>query len=107
MIRQFFQSVEELSPEHFLVLSYAENPGAWFDAKGITRPNFTMSGHRNLLEKARLPVDGQVLEIILRDLNDRGLANTDGLGVSASARTIWGGWCTSLGTELLQSVADI
>jgi hypothetical protein len=104
---QFFRYIDDLSPEHFIVLTYGQHPGAWFDARGITRPNFSISGHRNLIMQADLPVSGAALDIVLRDLADRGLANIDGFDVTASAATVWGGWATELGNELLRFVAEV
>ena len=38
--------VEELSPEHFLVIRYFADPAGWYETKGIARPNSTMGSPR-------------------------------------------------------------
>ncbi|HSI93373.1 MAG TPA: hypothetical protein VK925_07715 [Jiangellaceae bacterium] len=104
---KFFAYVDELAPEHFVVLQYGQNPGAWFDAKHLSRPSFHTSGHRHLIDRARLPVTGPALEIVLRDLSDRGLADTRGFNATVSAQTVWAGWSTPLGDQLLDFISEI
>lgn len=104
---QLFRFVEELSPEHFIVLQYLANPGAWFDAKGLVRPSFTMGSHGHLMDAARMPVVGVALEIVLRDLSDRALANTQSMRTTMTGEGAWQSLTTSLGTELLDFVSSV
>lgn len=104
---QMFQYVDQLAPEHFVVLQYLHNPGAWFDARAIERPSVHMGAPRGLFSRARLPVSGVGLEIVLRDLDDRGLAETSSLGAVMSEGGIWQSRVTELGSALLEFVREI
>jgi hypothetical protein len=95
--------VEELSPEHFVVLTYAADPEGWFDGKGLAKPTFTMGSPRHVLDAAQLDVQGAVLQIVLRDLADRGLADTL-RGGSMTAHGAWQPLTTDLGRLLLKFV---
>lgn len=104
---QMFQYVDHLTPEHFVVLQYLDNPGAWFDARDIARPSIHMGAPRSVLIHARLPVAGVALEIVLRDLNDRGLADTGSLGAMMSEAGVWQGRVSDLGRALLEFVREV
>ncbi len=88
MAMRLLQYVEELAPEHFVVLTYLADPRAWYDAKGIDRPTGVMGPRRNHLERANTGVTGDELTIVLEDLERLGLANSSGLSgmVSESAQ---------------------
>ncbi|MGD9752150.1 MAG: hypothetical protein AB7W59_14255 [Acidimicrobiia bacterium] len=80
--------VEELSPEHFVVLTYLASPGNWYDRRGLDRPTGVMGPRRNHLDRAGTGVEGEELTIVLEDLQRLGLANSSGLSgmVSESAQ---------------------
>lgn len=104
---QLFHFVDELSPEHFVVLQYLDNPAAWFDGKRISRPNLAIGSPDNLtghlMDHARLPVGGAGLEIVLRDLSARGLVRVE----DVSPKTSWKSTTTDLGSDLLSFVKGI
>lgn len=104
---QLFRFVEDLTPEHFIVLQYLNNPGAWFDAKQIQRPNLAMGSPGSVMNSAGMPVTGVSLEIVLRDLSDKGLANTGSLGTTMTGEGVWQSLSTELGQELLDFVATV
>lgn len=104
---QLFRFVEDLSPEHFLVLQYLENPGAWFDGRAIPRPSIAMGSPKSVMATAKLPVEGPSLEIVLRDLNDRGLADCASLGTTMTEAGVWQTRTTDLGAGLLSFVREI
>lgn len=104
---QMFRFVDDLTPEHFTVLQYLASPGAWFDAKGLTRPNLSMGSPSSLMRQAQLPVSGAALDIVLRDLNDRGLVDTGSLGTTMTGTGVWADRITPLGSELLAFVRNI
>lgn len=104
---QFLKFVEQLEVEHFLVLEYLRNPGAWFDAKSIPRPNLMSAARHTLLELAELPVEGESRGLALRDLGDRGLANVDMLGGQVRGASLWDSLTTPLGEQLLRFVDGI
>lgn len=104
---QLFRFVDDLTPEHFVVLQYLSNPGAWFDAKGLARPNLYAGSPKTLLDAADVPVAGASLQIVLRDIDDRSLANTSSLGTMMTENGMWQSLTTELGDELLRFVAEI
>jgi len=102
-----FRFVDELTPEHFDVLKYAADPIDWFDRRGIERSNIHMGAPRSILSDAHLPVSGVALDVVLRDINDRGLASTGSLRTMMSENVVWRSFATDLGRELLNFVATI
>lgn len=104
---QLFRFVDELTPEHFVVLQYMNSPGAWYDAKGLARPSLAMGSPRHLMNEAGMPVVGVSLEIVLRDLSDRGLANTSSIGTTMTGEGAWQSLSTDLGRELLNFVSTV
>jgi hypothetical protein len=106
MTMQMFRFVDELAPQHFVVLGYLSSPGEWFDSHNIPRPNLTMGSQQHLLGQARVPVGGAVLQIVLKDLDDRGLANTRSMTTTLSGSGLWQGLSSSLGQDLLRFVRE-
>ena len=98
------QYMEELSPEHFVVLSYFADPPGWFEKKGLRKPSLSMGSPRHILDTAQLPVVGDVLEVVLKDLSDRGLANSGSFGVTMTAQGAWQPLTTNRGRLLLNFV---
>jgi hypothetical protein len=103
---RFLRFVEDLTPEHFVVLQYMANPRAWFDAKGITRPNLAMGSPGQIMNQANLPVVGTVRELVIRDLADRTLANVSGLNMTMTVDGAWQPMATPLGQQLLSFVSE-
>lgn len=104
---QFFRYVDDLSPEHFLVLQYLSNPAAWFDRRKIPRPTLAMGSPWHLMVAAGMPLVGAALEIVLRDLSDRGLANTQSLKTTMTGEGAWQSLATDVGRQLLDFVSSI
>jgi hypothetical protein len=105
--RQMFKWVEDLSPEHFLVLQYLSNPRGWYDTNGIPDPSFYMGSPMNLLEAADLPVKGHVLDIVLTELNSRRLIDSGSIGTGMTAQGMWQSLTLPLGRQLLDFVRDV
>lgn len=104
---RFFRYIDELDPEHFVILKYLMNPGAWFDAKGIARPSIVAGSPKSVMGEALLPLSGVPLELALRDLADRMLADVGALGVTMTEHGIWESRVTDLGRELIEFVEEI
>lgn len=100
---RFLQYVEELSPEHFIVLTYLADPYRWYEQHGITREPI-MGPRRYAMDNAQLPVVGEVLELVLTDLDQRGLANVGGLGGIVSDNAVYATLSTERGIQLLKFV---
>ena len=103
---QMLRFVDALTPEHFLVLRYCSDPEGWFDARGIDRPNLYMGSPNSIMNDAQLPVVGASREIVLRDLSDYGLANTESLRTTMTETGMWGSLATDLGNALLAFVSE-
>lgn len=98
--------VEELSPEHFVVLRYLNDPAGWYDNHGLDpseSKNF-MGPRRGALERGKVPVEGEVLDLVLHDLGDRGLASVEMLGGVTSGNAQLDRLSTALGRTLLSFV---
>lgn len=101
---RFLNWVDELSPEHFLVLTYAADPASWYEAKGRTMPDLYMGSPLTVYAQAGVGVDGDVLEVVLRDLGDRALANTGSLSTTMTGQGTKQAWATNLGRDLIDFV---
>lgn len=101
---QMLRFVDTLSPEHFVALKYCADPGGWYDAKGMERADRVTSSRRSLLFGAKLPVTGESLQIVLRDLSELGLVDLEGFDVTGSGNSMWRPLATELGNSLLEFV---
>lgn len=95
--------VEALAPEHLLVLKYLSDPAGWYDEKGLEKPNI-MGSANYLLDRAGLDVEEPIRSLVLRDLNDRGLADTAVLGAMMTNDGAWAPRAAPLGVMLLRFV---
>lgn len=107
MDRHMFGLVESLSPEHVVVLRYLSDPAGWYDTHAIPRSNSTLGSPRQVMDGANLPVGGHVREIVLADLQQRGLADTGSLGTTMSGSGMWQAWSTDLGNQFLRFVTNV
>jgi hypothetical protein len=104
---QLFRFVDEMAPEHFLVLQYFANPSAWYESKGIRQPNIFSGSPGAIMDTAELPVAGAALGIVIRDLSDRGLINSQSLRTVMTAAGAWQALATELGNQLLRFVSEL
>ncbi|MDP1819269.1 MAG: hypothetical protein Q8K58_05170, partial [Acidimicrobiales bacterium] len=95
--------VDELSPEHFVVLLYCSDPPGWFDRHELERRNI-MGPRQAILEAAGLSVTGDARALVLKDLNDRRLIDGGMLGGMVSASSAYDPVIKDLGRELLAFV---
>ena len=69
---RFLGFIEDLSPEHFLLLEYGRDPVSWYERKGIARE--TVHGPRTYaLERAELGLDSGWQGLVIKDLADETL----------------------------------
>ncbi len=101
----FFRFVDELGPEHFVVLRYQADPPGWFEHHGIERPQFMSASPRAAMDKAQLGLSETVLSIVLKDLAERDLS--DNAGGMMTEAGIWAKRTTSMGDQLLAFVSEI
>jgi hypothetical protein len=97
---RFLRFVDELDPEHFLVLAYARDPATWLRDRGLYDQPATLTP-RNLIERAELGLPGPVLTVALQDLVDRQLVRGDHLGRTPSGSSLYDPIITHLGRDLL------
>ncbi|MXY02516.1 MAG: hypothetical protein F4190_13765 [Acidimicrobiales bacterium] len=103
---QMLRFVDALTPEHFVVLKYWANPRGWFEAKELGQPNSSMGSPSSILQHAQLPIHGESLEIVHRDLSDFGLAQTDSLNTMVTQNGMWAPRSTELGNRLLEFASE-
>ena len=77
---RFFRLVEQFTPSHLRLLIFFDDPGAFFDAAGIARPQLMHGGRAHLLnalsEFAQL---GGWVDLLAGDLATAALTNHGGL----------------------------
>jgi hypothetical protein len=100
---RFLRFVDELDPEHFVVLRYLQDPGGWYERQGIARQAFMAGGRRTILDGAQLPVSGVTLDVVLADLGERRLANVGGLSGMVTGPSMWTRWDCRSETSLSTS----
>jgi hypothetical protein len=104
VVTRFLRFIEELEPEHFLVLKYLASPEKWYADKGIPKGSHYMGAPRAIMASAGLPVTGAHLELVLRDLDTNGLARTGSIGTMMTEQGMWQAMTTDLGNQLLAFV---
>lgn len=102
---RFLRFVEELDPEHFVMLAYLRDPAGHFERHDIPKPNITMGGPSAIFAEARLNVPH--VDIVLGDLGARGLADTGSWNTLMTANGAWAARTTQLGTELIDFVTIV
>lgn len=103
MAMRMLRWVDELSPEHFVVLSYLANPRGWFEKHGLEQPNLAAGSPWFLMQKAQLGIDEGVLEVVALDLRERGLGG-ESLHVMMTDAGAWSPRSTGRGEMLLRFV---
>lgn len=104
--KQMFRWIDELSPEHFIVLEYLRDPRAWFDAHDKPVPNLMMGSPLSMLESADIGVPMGVVAVVLHDLGSRNLAQGD-IGGAMSLDGMLSPRIHPLGAELLAFVRRV
>jgi hypothetical protein len=100
-VSRFLRFVDLFEPEHFLVLRYATSPEQWYADKQIPRGTNYVGAPSTILGSARLPVAGLQLQLVLRDLDREGLANTASLNTMMTEQGMWQSFATDLGVQLV------
>ncbi|GAA4740612.1 hypothetical protein GCM10023328_22240 [Modestobacter marinus] len=104
---RFFRLVDQLTPSHLRLLTFLDDPGAFFDAAGVARPNLLMGGRSSLL--SQLPdfagrPDGWV-DLLTRDLSDAALTNMGGLNTISTGDSLWRSATSPLGGRFLRFIS--
>ena len=103
---QMLRFVDTLEPEHFVVLKYCADPANWQADKEIDYPDQYSISPGSRMKGAQLPVEGESLEIVMRDLSERALVDLEGAIVDDRSNIIWRPLATGLGQSLLELVSE-
>jgi hypothetical protein len=99
---RYLRFVDELSPEHFLLLDYLSDPTGWFTQKGLVRPSYTLAPlDEAALNAAEFPFGADIRAVVLRDLDTQGLAMARSMTKVEMVTVGWRPLVTSLGLALL------
>lgn len=102
---RFLRVVEELDPEHFVLLAYLRDPAGHFDRNGIDKPNIMAGGTGSVFDHAQIAIAH--LDIVLRDLGERALADVGAWKTIMTSNGAWAPRSSSLGSQLLDFVTYI
>lgn len=100
LTHRFLSFIEELTPEHFAVLSYSTKPRAWHPNRD-SREHATPLG---LLDQARFDFDRNLIPLLLADLAAKSLVNLDVMEIVANGDQLMQPFSTNLGLELIKFV---
>jgi hypothetical protein len=95
--------VDELAPEHFVLLQYCANPAEWLDPTGTQKGRACTP--RSLIGSAPLPLDDSLVDLLLFDLSSRRLIEVGGLGTAVLGNAASEPFTTELGELLLGFVS--
>ena len=104
---RFFRLVEQFTAAHLRLLAFLDDPGAFFDAAAIARPNMYAGGRANLLR--HLPdfaAGGDWLDLLAGDLSAAILTGHGGLNVMQTGASLWESATSPLGKRSWPSSAS-
>lgn len=104
---RFLRWVDELEPDHVLVLTYAADPSGWYGHHALERSNFMAASRRTALEAARIEVPPDVLSMVITDLQERGLVDAGSLGAMVTGGSVYDPWITPRGHEWMRWVQNV
>jgi hypothetical protein len=100
----FLRYVDELTPEHFLVLTYGRDPIMWFEQRGQKRNSYREASVRvPMMEADGLGASGLALDLILGDLSNRMLMQASA-SMTEHGDEVYRPLTTDLGNLLLDFV---
>lgn len=102
---RFLRYIEELDPEHFVLLTYLRDPAGHFERNDIPKPDILSGGTGSVFAEARLTIPH--LEIVLGDLGERRLADSGSWNTMMTSNGAWAPRTTSLGNQLLDFVTTV
>lgn len=106
MTSRLLRFVDELSPEHFIVLSYLSDVGATISSGAVAAPTIAFEGTKGGGAKGDLGLGDDVLRIALRDLDERQLLEVTH-PENAGGEPYWSALLTPLGREVMLFVEEI
>ena len=100
----FLRYIDEFTPSHLALLEFLKDPGGYFDAHGIPRPDLYMGARAHLMEAA-LPAlaSSAMLTTIEGDLSRRNLIN-GGFNVTMTGAGMWAPGTKAEGDRFLRFI---
>ncbi|EPY08218.1 hypothetical protein PAALTS15_05803 [Paenibacillus alvei TS-15] len=82
----FLNMVDSLTPWHLRILTFFQNPSKWFEDNQRPAPQLNMGSPARILEAAYNELNGkrEFYDIVINDLNSRGLLGTANLYITMS-----------------------
>lgn len=102
---RFLRFIDELDPEHFVLLTFMRDPAGHFDRNEIDKPNIYMGGLGSIYDQSGITISN--VQVVLRDISDRGLADGGSWNTLMTANGAWSPRTTPLGNQLLDFVTFI
>lgn len=103
-LRQIFLNfIDVCTVSHIRILSLMNEPVEWARRNDIQFPGWSMGGITKVIEHALPELKGKeaIYTVIWKDLYQRGLINTDGLGATISGSGMVARRTTDLGQQLI------
>ena len=104
----FLNLVDSFTVWHLKILTFFDNPKAWFQRAGQSPPNLMMGSMFSVLKSAYPSLAGQdeLVDLIWNDLHNAGLHNTSGLKTMMSGDGALAERTTELGKEFIQFISQ-
>lgn len=103
---RFFRFIDQFTATHLVMLRFLRDPAAWFDERGIDKPDI-MGGRSYILERGipEFADRRDWYDLIAGDVQSAGLASPN-LHVVMTNSGVWGPGLTQLGQQFVQFVTD-
>lgn len=103
----FIDAIEALTPSHLRLLSFLDDPEAWFQSGGLARPNITMGGLSTILEAAIPELSGRraFYDQLGKDLHGRGYTNTEGFHTTMTVNGLFARRTSEVGRQFLSFIS--
>lgn len=100
--------IDELTPWHIKILGFFKNPTEWFNKNNQSLPNIYMGAPSHILEEAfsELKSRREFYDLIIKDLHDKGLLNTESMHTMMTANGVFASRTTNLGMEFIKYISE-
>jgi hypothetical protein len=104
----FLNLIDSFTVWHITILTFFDNPKAWFQKNEKTPPNLVMGNISSVLKSAFPSLTGQdeLVDLIWNDLLNAGLHYTNGLKTMMSGDATLDNRTTELGKEFIQFISE-
>lgn len=104
---RFFRFVEQFSASHLVMLNFLRDPVAWFDDRGLEKPDIMASGRAYILELGIPQFAGRRdwYDLIAGDIQSAGLGHPNLQSVMTGSG-VWSSGLSALGRAFLAFIHD-